>query len=133
MNSPAKDFADILSGSSCPVDVVGFGTDVFVGLQPSPPLNCVTLFNTGGWQGMPNYVYEKPTVQALVRANSYSVGYALAFAIKTFLHGLCGTVINGSRYVQILAEGEIIDLGVDDTKQHYEFAVNFAAHRTPST
>jgi hypothetical protein len=91
------------------------------------------LFNTGGWGNAPNYAYERPTIQAQVRSSSYQAGYALAQAIKNDLHGKNGVVINGARYIQILCEGDIHDLGLDPERQYYLFTVNFAVHRTPST
>jgi hypothetical protein len=133
MDSPAKDFADYLLQSDSSVNVTAFGVDVFVGLQPKTPQACVTLYNTGGWGNAPNYVYEKPTVMALVRSSTYAAGYALALAIKHRLHGKYGVVINSARYIQIMAEGDIQDLGIEQTHQCHEFSINFAAHRTTTS
>ena len=130
MNSPAKDMADLISLSSSPVSVIGFGVDVFVGMLPQTPIECVTFYNTTGWNSEPGYEYERPTIQAIVRANTYEAGYALAHAIKTHLHGQNGVTINNARYIQILADGDILDLPVENTKQDRLFSINFAAHRT---
>jgi hypothetical protein len=133
MNSPAKDMADLICLSSSPISVIGFGVDVFVGMLPQTPIECVTFYNTNGWSSAANYTYERPTIQALVRTSSYEAGYALAHAIKTHLHGQNGVTINNARYIQILAEGDVVDLPPEETKQHRLFSINFAAHRTIAT
>lgn len=132
MSSPAKDLVDFILLSSSLVDVIGFGVDVFVGVQPNRPVDCVTLFNTGGWGNTPNYLYERPTVQVLVRSSDYETGYNLTESIKKCLHGKNNEEINNSRYVQIFCEGDIQDLGIDPENQTYGFSVNFATHRTNS-
>jgi hypothetical protein len=126
MKSPAQDMADMMLESASPVD----GTDVFVSVQPEAPLDCITFYNTGGWGNAPNYDYARPTILALVRSSTYEAGYALALAVKSHLHGRNNVKINGARYVQILCEGDIHDLAPEPSRQHYEFSVNFATHRT---
>lgn len=128
MIDPAEDILDHLESSVSGVDFTGW--ENFIGLQPEKPVRCVTIRSTGGYPGAPNYQYDKPTVQVIVRHDVYATGYAMAQAIKQELHGQNNITYNGTRYIQILCEGDVIPSRIDKEK-HPEFSVNFAVHRTP--
>ena len=100
MNPTSKDIADFLESESS----LGltFGINLFVGLEPAQPNDCVTIFDTPG--GPPqltlaqgeNYFY--PSIQIRIRNDGYMAGWNLINDIKAVLHGFGQDTINGTYY-----------------------------------
>ena len=131
MNSPAVDIANILESSAFNYGVVG--TDLFVSREPLTPVNCTTIYDTGGFAPeSADEIYDRPTIMARIRNSSYSGGYAKVQAIKTALHNAHQITEGGTRYIAIWAQSDILFIGYDDSN-HALFTINFRIHRTPST
>lgn len=131
MNASSVDVKDMLEDHT----ELGltFTVDLFVSTMPSEPDECVAVYDSGGLSPHPLFTLERPTVQVRVRGprGDYCTGWSLAVAIRDFLHGKCGEVINASRYISIFATGDIVPLGRDKSDRP-EFTVNFQVHRTTS-
>lgn len=135
MNSPARDIKDILILSTSGLNLV-FGTTLHVSREPSSPDQVVTVFDTGGFPpevliGTDSRGMEKPTIQIRVRGNkkAYNLTYDLAEDIKDALHTLTNTTINGTKYVAIWLESDILFLGYDENDRPI-FTLNFLLYRT---
>jgi len=100
------------------------GTDIFLGLMPDQPDNCIALFEYAGsppdlhWEG------EYPGLQVRVRDKSYPAGKAKIEQIVRVLHGLHETVLGGTRYLLVKARGSPEVLKRDNNNR-VEFFVNF--------
>ena len=128
MNSPAVDIANILAASPFSYGIVG--TDLFVSREPLAPVNCTTVYDTGGFEPeSASEVYDRPTIMVRIRNSSYTAGYAKVQAIKTTLHKLHETISGGTRYVAIWAQSDILFIGYDDSNNAL-FTINFRIHRT---
>lgn len=98
--------------------------DIFVGLMPDQPDNCIALFEYAGnppdlhWDG------EYPGLQVRVRNKSYAVGRAKIENIVRVLHGLHETVLGGTRYLLVKARGSPEVLKRDENNR-IEFFINF--------
>lgn len=100
------------------------GVDIFLGLLPDQPDNCIALFEYAGsppdlhWEG------EYPGLQVRVRNKSYSSGRAEIGQILKLLHGLHETTLSGTRYLLIKARGtpEVLKR---DASNRIEWFVNF--------
>ena len=127
MNPPSQDISDILVGAG----VGTFGTDLFISKEPDSPDACVTIFDTGGFDPVANYVYDFPTVQIRIRGGKmeYQTAFAKAQDVKDTLHGLSGETWNSTKYVGIWAQGDIIFVGYDESNRPV-LTVNFRVHRT---
>jgi hypothetical protein len=100
------------------------GTDLFLGLMPDQPDNCITLFQYAGSPPDLHWSGEYPGLQVLVRDKSYPAGKAKIEQIVRELHGLHETVLGGTRYLLIKARGspEILKR---DANNRVELFVNF--------
>ena len=72
------------------------GTDIFLGLMPDQPDNCVTLFEYAGSPPDLHWNGEYPGLQVRVRNKSYAAARTKIGEIMTALHGL---------YEQTLGDG----------------------------
>lgn len=103
MNVPSEDIKDYLVAESS-LDLT-FGTNIFIGVEPTTPDNTVTIFDLMG--DMPemtfdgNSHYYRPSIQIRVRNNDYRAGWELIDDIKDTLHGLGPLVINSTTYTLI--------------------------------
>ena len=103
MNPSSKDIVQYLeqAGESSGFDDLVYGTNLFIGKEPSKPINCVTIFDTPGFSPQLNLTtqgYEYPSIQVRVRNDKYTTGWTLIERIKTSLHGLNQQTINGTLY-----------------------------------
>lgn len=81
-----------------------YGTDLFIGLEPSTPPDCVTIFDTPGTAKdltLDQQSYGRPSVQIRVRNQGYTAGWAVIEAIETALHGRAHETWNGALYTVI--------------------------------
>ncbi len=72
------------------------GTDIFLGLMPDQPDNCIALFEYAGSPPDLHWAGEYPGLQVRVRNKSYAAGRAKIGEVVTALHGL---------YEQTLSDG----------------------------
>ena len=108
MNLPSVDIKDILVAHGS-LSLV-FGTDLFIGKEPTAPDNCVTIFDTPGYPPDKfhdqSVSYERPSIQIRVRGNSYLTTGALIDSIKNVLHNSGPEVWNGTIYSSIFCSQE---------------------------
>ena len=100
------------------------GTDIFLGLMPDQPDNCIALFEYAGSPPDLHWNGEYPGLQVRVRNKSYAQGRAKIGEIMTLLHGLHETTLSSTRYLLIKARGspEVLKR---DASNRVEFFVNF--------
>ena len=100
------------------------GTDMFLGLMPDQPDNCIALFEYAGSPPDLHWNGEYPGLQVRVRNKSYAQGRAKIGEIMTLLHGLHETTLSSTRYLLIKARGspEVLKR---DASNRVEFFVNF--------
>jgi hypothetical protein len=102
MNAPSEDIKDMLVAESALA--LTYGTDLFIGREPSSPPNCVTIYDTPGTAKgltLDGQAYGYPNVQILVRNQSYTAGWAIIDAIEATLHGRAHETWNGALYTVI--------------------------------
>ena len=115
MNPVSIDIAAMLAAESS-MGLV-FGTDIFIGKEPTTPDNCVTIYDTPSFP--PDLTLNKEeryyysSCQIRIRNNSYATGMTLARDIMTLLHGRANETWNGTVYTVIHAAGEPSLLATD--------------------
>ena len=105
-------------------DVGTIGVDIFLGLIPDQPDDCVVLFEYAGSPPDLHWPGEYPGLQVRVRNTSYPAGRAKIGEIVDLLHGLHEQELDGTRYLLIKARGspEVLKR---DSSNRIEFLVNF--------
>ena len=110
------------------------GTNLFYGMMPEAPDNCVALFENGGvspvfTQGSTKTIkIERPQFQFLVRNTSYETGTALANSIYVFLTQVVNQSINGTQYLRVVAMSNPSVIERDSNKRVI-FTCNFDIQR----
>ena len=100
------------------------GTDLFLGLMPDQPDNCIALFEYAGSPPDLHWNGEYPGLQVRVRDKSYPAGKAKIKQIVRVLHGLHETVLGGTRYLLVKARGSP-EVLMRDENNRIEFFINF--------
>ena len=100
------------------------GTDIFLGLMPDQPDNCIALFEYAGSPPDLHWNGEYPGLQVRVRNKSYAAARTKIGEAMTALHGLHEQTLSGTRYLLIKARGspEILKR---DNNNRVELFVNF--------
>lgn len=100
------------------------GVDMYLGLMPDQPDNCVALFEYAGSPPDLHWNGEYPGLQVRVRNKSYAVARSKIGEIVQKLHGLHEQTLSGTRYLLIRARGtpEILKR---DANNRVELFVNF--------
>ena len=100
------------------------GADLFLGLMPDQPDNCIALFEYAGSPPDLHWNGEYPGLQVRVRNKSYAAGRTKIEQIARVLHGLHETVLGGTRYLLVKARGspEVLKR---DANNRVELFVNF--------
>ena len=137
MNLPSEDIKAILVAAGLSLT---FSTNLFIGLEPVAPTNCVTIYDTPG--SKPNSTLSlagrfiskneniyNPSIQIKVRNNSYVTGGILINQIKDVLHNLSNEVWGGTLYLLIQCNQEPFSLGPDVNGKH-QWVVNFEVARS---
>lgn len=101
-----------------------FKTNLFIGKQLDEPNNCITVLDAPGEPPESTFTFKKG-IQILVRNSSYLSGYGAAQEVMNLLNSFANTVIDIRRYILIKAEGDIIPLGYDKSKNRAMFSINF--------
>jgi hypothetical protein len=130
MNAQSIDIKDMLEAESSLG--LAFGTNLFIGKEPSEPDETVTIFDTGGFPDQLTLTrgenYEYPSIQIRVRGNSYPDGMALGLLIKDALHGRANESWNGTLYTVIYAVNGPAFLDWD-ASDRARFIINFNLQR----
>ncbi len=136
MNPVSEDIKDILVSSSVGAGAFAATTGwaIHIGGLPdgeNVPDTCISITDTGGERPEPNYVYQYPTAQIMIRGavGAYMTAYAKAEEIRDALHARVNESWNTTRYIQILCMSDIGFVAWDDKKRPL-FSVNFIIHRT---
>lgn len=100
------------------------GTDIFLGLMPNQPDNCIALFEYAGSPPDLHWNGEYPGLQVRVRNKSYAAARAKIGEVAKKLHGLHEQTLSGTRYLLIKAHGapEVLKR---DNNNRVEMFVNF--------
>jgi hypothetical protein len=107
------------------------GTNLFRGLQPDKPNDCVCIWDYSGRPPhltMDSKSYEYPTVQIMVRSIKYDTGYTLIKNIMDSLHGRAQETWNGTLYSLIASSGSPAFLEWDE-KNRAQFILNLNVQR----
>lgn len=110
---------------------LSFGDNLFIGLEPDKPDNCVTIFDTGGYPpylGLTDIGYEYPSIQIRVRNLRYIDGWSVIENIKLVLHGVAQQTWNGTLYSVIYCVNGPALLDYDE-KGRVRFVINFNVQR----
>lgn len=122
-------------------DGVGtLGTTIFLSTKAQLPTGngpFITIVETGGTTSrrtQNNTATQRPSAQVVARASSYSV--ARSKAVEAYLSlggdvGLFNTQLSGVFYLQITANQQLVDIGLDDLSRA-RVAFNVNAEKAPS-
>ena len=100
------------------------GTDMFLGLMPDQPDNCIALFEYAGSPPDLHWNGEYPGLQVRVRNKSYAAARTKIGEVMAKLHGLYEQTLSGTRYLLIKARGSPEVLKRDNNNR-VELFVNF--------
>lgn len=106
------------------------GTDLFLGVLPDAPSNCVALFENGGVSGLYTLgtdnlpKLERPQLQFIVRNASYATGRNLAETLYRLITQITNQTINGNLYLRIEAVS-VPDVMDRDQSKRVLFTCNF--------
>ena len=100
------------------------GANLFLGLMPDQPDNCIALFEYAGSPPDLHWDGEYPGLQVRVRNKSYAAARTKIGEAMTALHGLHEQTLSGTRYLLIKARGgpEVLKR---DNNNRIEVFVNF--------
>ena len=129
MNSPAIDIKDMLVAESS-LGLI-YATNLFVQKEPISPIEVVTIYDTFGYSPqltLDKAQYEYPAVQIRVRSKHQDVGYQLAYAIMTALHGRSHETWNETLYTLIRCSSGPALLDWDENGRVH-FIINFLVQR----
>ena len=130
MNATVEDVKDMLVADSS-LNLT-FGTDLFIGREPSKPDDCVTIYEVPGFPPQlninPKEQYYYPVVQARIRATDFLTGWKAANDIMVSLHGQAGETWNGTVYTVIYCTGAPTQLDWDENNRVH-FIINFNLQR----
>src|SRR5574337_2076253 len=109
------------------------GTDLFTGTLPDTPDNAVALYEYGGVTpvstlGPGQAKFERPRVQVLVRATTYSAARSKIESIYKLLHGLANTSLSSVRYLLVEAVQSPAFME-KDTNNRVKLICNFQIHK----
>ncbi len=128
MNATTIDIKDFLEEDSS-LGLV-FGENLFIGIEPAEPTECVTLFDTYGVNQLTldAQTYEYPAIQIRVRSTRYDSAMSLAVQINDYLHGKHQETINGTYYGLIENAGgpALLDY---DVKNRVRVIINYKLQR----
>ena len=100
------------------------GANLFLGLMPDQPDNCIALFGYAGSPPDLHWSGEYPGLQVRVRNKSYAAARTKIGEAMTALHGLHEQTLSGTRYLLIKARGSPEVLKRDNNNR-VELFVNF--------
>lgn len=109
------------------------GTDLFTGTLPDVPDNAVALYEYGGVApvstlGPGQAKFERPRIQVLARATTYSAARSKIESIFKLLHGLANTSLSSVRYLLIEAVQSPFFME-KDANNRIKLICNFQIHK----
>lgn len=129
MNPASVDIKDYLLTTE--IDLT-FATNLFIGMEPKKPNDCVTIFDTPGFGRDkfydPTLQYHRPSIQVRVRNKSYTVGWGIINDITEILHNQ-RMVINGMYYSAMFCSMEPSLLDFDENERP-RFVATFDLQRS---
>lgn len=128
MNASSEDFKDMLVAAG--LGLV-FAENLFKGIEPPEPDNCVTIFDTTGTSPLTTLdqkSFYNPSIQIRVRNNAYTAGWDLIESISLTLHARAQEIVNGTLYSAILVSGSASMLHWDENGRVI-FIINFNIQR----
>lgn len=128
MNAPSEDIKDILVTAGIGV----FGTDLFIGREPTQPNDCITIYDTGGGEPNPKWLQDEVTIQIRSRAEDYQTAYTNIYNARDKLLGRPAEVVNTTNYIGFWATTDIMAIE-KDKKERSILVVNFRIVREPAT
>jgi len=128
-NPPSQDLATLLEEDTGLA--LTFAQNLFRGELPPKPDRCISMKDSGGSAPDPHLVYQRPTVQCIVRGGrgNYDDPHRWAQDIENSLNGRHGEVVDGSRYIGIWVLSPVSWLELDESQRNV-FSINFRIHRT---
>ncbi len=111
------------------------GRNIFVGIVPADPANCVCLLGiTGPTIGVQREVADLqfPRFQAFIRNTAYNAGSDKLQAVRTALHGKYGVILPHWRILRSHADQEGGPIGKNPIG-HFEFSINFTTEINAET
>jgi hypothetical protein len=100
------------------------GTNIFLGMIPDEPDNCIALFEYAGSPPDLHWNGEYPGLQVRTRSKSYAAARSKIGEVMKKLHGLHEQTLSGTRYLLIKARGSPEVLKRDNNNR-VELFVNF--------
>lgn len=134
MNACSVDIKDMIVSGSLGLT---FGTDLFVGREPSDVNECVTIYDLPG--SGPNLTLQKDTsnyyfsgVFLRAKYNDYRSGYNILKSIQEYLHGSYDLLVNSTLYtlIQSIQDPELLE---NTDNGGFVFLINFDIQRRPAT
>ena len=115
---------EAISGYLEAANIGTVGVDIFLGLLPDQPDNCIALFEYAGSPPDLHWPGEYPGLQVRVRDKSYAAARSKIREVMAALHGLHEQTLSGTRYLLIKARGspEILKR---DASNRIELVLNF--------
>lgn len=109
------------------------GTDLFEGTLPDSPDAAVTLYEYGGLApthtiGGGAAKFERPRVQVLARATTYSAARSKIEAVYKLLDQLAGVTLSSVRYLRVEAVSSPLFLE-RDANNRVKMVCNFQVHK----
>lgn len=103
---------------------LGFGKNLFIGSEPATPVNCITLYPTGGFASSVSNRTRTPTLQVRVRHSNYSKGYAVTEAFIKDFHGKTNMLASAKGKCFSMQSGPY-SLGKNEENTAHLFTTNF--------
>ena len=126
MNAISVDIKDMIVAAGLAV----FGTDIFIGKEPTSPDDCVTLYDYGGREQDPFNAIDEGQLQCRARTKGYIDGYNRLFGIKVLLEGREAVTVNSTDYRGIWTMSNIAFMKYDKENRAV-WVVNFRVIRQP--
>lgn len=109
------------------------GTDLFTGTLPDAPDNAVAIYEYGGVSpvstlGPGQAKFERPRIQVLARATTYSAARSKIETVFKLLHGLANTSLSSVRYLLVEAVQSPFFME-KDANNRVKLACNFQIHK----
>ena len=101
-----------------------FGTDIFIGTRPPKPINCLTLYDTGGFKPKKDTT-SNPTFQIIGRHKSYVDGFANIKEAHNHLKEKYNFWLKENKIWVLLLEAQGEPGKIGKEKDNYLFSCNY--------
>lgn len=100
------------------------GIDMFLMVQPTGPVSCITIYDTGGFPPDNELPIKEPTIQIISRAEDYETAKQKALDVYDELHKLSNATFGGFHIYLIEALQEPGSIG-RDSADNFEISCNY--------